>query len=234
MGQLISIRRPDGGTCPAYVNTDAGAGAPGVVVIQEWWGLNEQIKKTADRFAKAGYRALVPDLYRGKLASNADEASHMMNHLDFADAADQDLQGAVNHLRAESKGAVSAAGPRIGVAGFCMGGALTILSALRVKGVAAGACFYGIPPKAFANPADLAIPMILHFANTDDWCTPKLVDELEAELRRSKSKFELYRYDAEHAFMNEARPEVYEPKSAQLAWDRTQKFFDQALARQAT
>jgi carboxymethylenebutenolidase len=231
MGQLISIRRPDGGTCPAYLNTDAGACAPGVVVVHEWCGLIEQIKKTADRFAKAGYRALVPDLYRGKLASDADEASHMMNHLNFADAADQDIQGAVNHLRAESK--TGSAGPRIGVTGFCMGGALTILSALRVKGVDVGGCFYGIPPKAFANPADIAIPMILHFANTDDWCTPKLIDDLEADLRKSKSKFELYRYDAEHAFMNEARPEVYEPKSAQLAWDRTLKFFDGALARTA-
>src|SRR6185503_19517380 len=114
MGPLIQIRRPDGSSCPAYVSSEpTPAGAPGLVVIQEWWGLNDQIKKTADRFAKAGYRAVVPDLYRGKRASSADEASHMMGSLNFLDAADQDIQGCVTYLRESSK--------RCGVTGFCMG-----------------------------------------------------------------------------------------------------------------
>jgi carboxymethylenebutenolidase len=222
MGQLIQIRRPDGATCPAFVSAEgAPPGAPGLVVIQEWWGLNEQIKKTAERFAKLGYRTIVPDLYRGRRASNQDEASHMMSNLNFVDAAEQDIQGCVTYLRESSR--------RCGVTGFCMGGALTILSALRVKGVDAGGCFYGIPPKSVANPRDLAIPMIFHFATSDDWCTPQLVDGLEQDLKNSKSSFEIYRYTAEHAFMNEARPEVYEPKSAKLAWDRTLSFFDRAL-----
>jgi len=190
-------------------------------VIQEWWGLNEQIKKTADRFAQAGYRSVVPDLYRGRRASNQEEASHMMSNLNFADAAEQDIQASVTYLRESSR--------RCGVTGFCMGGALTILAALRVQGVDAGGCFYGIPPKSVANPSELSIPLILHFANIDDWCTPQLVDGLEADLRSSKSSFEIYRYAAQHAFMNEARPEVYEPKSAKLAWDRTLSFFDRAL-----
>jgi carboxymethylenebutenolidase len=222
MGQLIDIRRPDSGTCPAYFSAGEDAeSAAGVVVIQEWWGLNEQIKKTADRLAQAGYRALVPDLYRGKIAKSSDEASHMMNHLNFLDAADQDIQGCITYLREASK--------RCGVAGFCMGGALTLLSALRVKGVDAGACFYGIPPKQVFDASKVSIPLILHFANTDDWCTPQVVDGLEADLRRSSSRFELYRYDAEHAFMNEARPEVYDAVSAGLAWERTRAFFDHSL-----
>jgi carboxymethylenebutenolidase len=222
MGQIIDIRRPDGGTCPAYLSTpDAGTSAPGVVVIQEWWGLNDQIRETADRFAKEGYRALVPDLFRGKLAKSSDEASHLMNHLDFLDAADQDIQGCVTFLRD--------AASRCGAAGFCMGGALTLLSALRVKGLDAGACFYGIPPKSVFDAAKVTLPLILHFANRDDWCTPQLVDSLKADLERSRSRFELHRYDAEHAFMNEARPEVYEPKSATLAWQRTLAFFERTL-----
>lgn len=221
MGQLIEVRRPDGGTCPAYLADGAAPEAPGLVVVQEWWGLNEQIKKTADRFALAGYRALVPDLYRGRRAKDAREASHMMNHLDFADAAEQDIQGCVTHLRQGST--------RCGVTGFCMGGALTILSALRVKGLDAGACFYGIPPKAAGNPRDITVPMILHFATHDDWCTPELVSSLEDDLKKSRSRFELYRYDAHHAFMNEARPEVYDAECARLAWDRTVAFFDRTL-----
>lgn len=221
MGQLIEIRRPDGKTCPAYFSGSDAPNAPAVVVIQEWWGLNAQIKKTADRLAAAGYRALVPDLFRGKIAKDSDEASHLMNHLNFLDAADQDIQGCVSYLRERS--------PRCGVVGFCMGGALTLLSSVRVKGVDAGACFYGIPPKQVFDASQVAIPLTLHFANTDDWCTPALVDSLEADLKRSKARFELYRYDAEHAFMNEARPEVYEAESARLAWERTEAFFQRTL-----
>ncbi len=222
MGQRIEIPRPDGGTCPAYANLDrAPGGAPGLVVIQEWWGLNEQIQKVADRFAEAGYRVVVPDLFRGKLASDADEANHLMSGLNFGDAAGQDVQGCVNYLLKESE--------RCGVAGFCMGGALTILSALNVSGVSAGGCFYGIPPKEFADPSAMAVPVIYHFADQDYWCTPELVDSLEADLKRSKAAFDLYRYDAQHAFMNEARPEVYDAQTAQLAWDRTLAFFEKHL-----
>lgn len=223
MGEMIQFKRPDGKTCPGYLATPkAGASAPGFVVIQEWWGLNPQIKKTADRLAEAGYRALVPDLYRGKVASGADEAGHMMSALNFPDAAGQDIRGAVQHLKQSSK--------KVAVGGFCMGGALTILAAAHVPEMDAGACFYGIPPAEAADPKTIKIPLICHFANQDDWCTPAKVNELEAALKHSKSKFELYRYNAKHAFMNETRPEVYDTGCARSAWDRTLEFMKKALA----
>ena len=104
MGEMIQVKRPDGKTCPAYLAATVGANAPGFVCIQEYWGLNDQIKKkTAHRFAQAGYRALVPDSYRGKVAKAADEATHMMSNLNFPDAAEQDIRGAVQHLRQASK-----------------------------------------------------------------------------------------------------------------------------------
>ena len=138
MGEMIEFKRPDGKICPGYLAPPkAGSSAPGFVVIQEWWGLNDQIKKTADRLAEAGYRALVPDFYRGKVTKAADEANHLMTNLNFPDAAGQDIRGAV-HLKQSSK--------KVAVGGFCMGGALTILSAVRVPEMDAGACFYGIPP----------------------------------------------------------------------------------------
>ena len=223
MGEMIQFKRPDGKTCPGYLATPkAGASAPGFVCIQEWWGLNEQIKKTADRLAEAGYRALVPDLYRGKVAKASDEANHMMANLNFPDAAGQDIRGAVQHLKQSSK--------KVVVGGFCMGGALTILAAVRAPEMDAGACFYGIPDLPAAELKKIKIPLICHFANNDGWCTPAKVNELEATLKQSKSQFELYRYDAQHAFMNEARPEVYDAASAKLAWDRTLKFLQRALA----
>jgi len=223
MGEMIQFKRPDGKTCPAYLATaKAGSGAPGFVCLQEWWGLNDQIKKTADRLAEAGYRAMVPDLYRGKLAKASDEASHMMANLSFPDAAEQDVRGAVQYLKQGSK--------RVAVGGFCMGGALTILAAVRVPEMDAGACFYGLPDLAAAEIKKIKIPVICHFANKDGWITPAKVNDFDAALKQSQSKFEIYRYDAQHAFMNEARPEAYDPDSAKLAWDRTLKFLKSALA----
>ena len=222
MGEMIQFKRQDGKNCPGYLAAPkAGSSAPGFVVIQEWWGLNDQIKNTADRLAEAGYRALVPDLYRGKVATAADEANHMMTNLNFPDAAGEDIRGAVQHLKQSSKA--------VAVGGFCMGGALTLLAALRVPEMDAGAVFYGLPPLDAAAFKSIKVPLICHFANTDDWCTPAIVNELEAALKESKSQLEFYRYDAKHAFMNEARPEVYAAASAKTAWERTLTFLKKAL-----
>src|SRR6266850_7501747 len=129
MSQTITFKRPDGKECSGfYVEPAAGAKAPGVVVIQEWWGLNDQIKGVASRFADAGYRALVPDLYRGKLGLDAKEAEHLMTNLNFGDAAGQDVGGAVQYLK-------STGSQTVGVTGFCMGGALTLLSAVFAAGL---------------------------------------------------------------------------------------------------
>src|SRR5216684_3714062 len=153
MGEMVQFKRPDGKTCPGYLATPkTGPAAPGFVCIQEWWGLNDQIKKTADRLAEAGFRALVPDLYRGKVAKAADEASHMMANLDFPNAAEQDIRGAVQYLKQSSK--------KVAVGGFCMGGALTILAATRVPEMDAGACFYGIPPADLLNAKNIKVPLI--------------------------------------------------------------------------
>ena len=223
MGEMTQYKRPDRKSCSGYLATPkAGAGAPGFVVIQEWWGLNDQIKTTAERLSGAGYRALVPDLFRGKVATSAQEANHMMGNLNFPDAAGQDIRGAAQYLKQSSTSVV--------VGGFCMGGALTLLAAaLRVPEMDAGAVFYGIPPVDAAMLKGIVVPLILHFGNIDDWCTLAKVNELEATLKESKSKFELYRYDAKHAFMNEARPEVYDAASAKSAWDRTLAFLKSVL-----
>ncbi len=224
MGDMIQWSRPDGEKCPGYLALPAaGKNAPGFVMIQEWWGLNGQIKNSADRLAEAGYRVLVPDLFRGKLTTDHDEASHMMSTLNFADAAEQDIRGAVQHLKEHAPTKVAAGG-------FCMGGALTILSALRIPELDAGACFYGIPPKQAGDPANIKIPMIFHFADTDDWCTPALIGDLEASLKAGGVDYELFHYAAQHAFMNENRPEVYDAEAAKLAWERTLAFLKRTTA----
>lgn len=220
MGQLIDFKRPDNTHCRGYLAT-AGQGRPGVVVIQEWWGLNDQICGVADRFARAGFNALAPDLYHGRITQDADEASHMMNGLDFPGATHQDIHGAVTHLQSING--------KVGVMGFCMGGALTIAAAVHVPALAAAVCFYGIPPQEFADPANIRIPFQGHFANQDDWCVPSMVDALEATLQKTGAPAEIHRYDAAHGFFNERRADVYDANAASLAWERMVAFFTQHL-----
>jgi carboxymethylenebutenolidase len=221
MGQTIHFTRPDGANSAAYLaeaDSSEGLKRPGLILIQEWWGLNPQICGVADRFAAAGFTTLAPDLYRGRLASNADEATHLKSGLDFADATHQDLAGALAFLAPHCT--------KIGVTGFCMGGALTIAAAVHLPSLSAASCFYGIPPAALADPALIKIPFQGHFANLDDWITPAAADALQAQLPASA---EIHRYAAEHGFFNEQRPEVYDAASAELAWDRTLDFFHRNL-----
>lgn len=223
MGQMIEFARPDGGTSSGYL-ASAGAGAPAMIVIQEWWGLKPHIKAICDRLAEAGITALAPDLYRGRIAADADEASHMMNNLDFGDATNQDLRGALDHLKTQEKSG------KVGVMGYCMGGALTIAAAVHVTGLHAAVCYYGIPPAEFADPAKIATPFLGHFAQRDDWCTPAKVDELEARMTGAGQHPQIHRYDAAHAFSNSTRPEAYDAQAAELAWTRTLAFLKQYLA----
>lgn len=223
MGELIEVKRPDGKTCPAYLaGGKAGAAAPGFVMIQEWWGLNDQIKGVADRLASEGYRVLVPDLYRGKKAADPDEAGKLMAALDFADAGRQDVRGCVQHLKQSGSA-------KVAVGGFCLGGAVTVIAAVHVPEADAAVCFYGIPPVAAADPAAVRMPFQGHFAQHDDWCTPAAVDALEAGLAKSGASYEIHRYDAQHAFLNEARPDVYDRASAETAWRRTTEFLARVL-----
>jgi carboxymethylenebutenolidase len=231
MGQMISFRRPDGASVNGYLaEPRAGARAPGMVVIQEWWGLNDQIKGVADKLAAAGYRSLVPDLYRGKVALEANEANHLMTGLDFGDAAGQDVRGAVQHLKA-------AGSAKVGVTGFCMGGALTLLSAANVPEADAAVCWYGFPPLDYIDASKIRAPLMAHWAAQDEFFAIATVDELEKKLRGANVRFEFHRYHAKHAFANETavgekRPvqaAEYQREAADLAWRRTMEFLERNL-----
>jgi len=198
----------------------AGGARPGIVVIQEWWGLNDQICGVADRFARAGYNALAPDLYQGRVTQSSDEANHLMSGIDFRGATHKDLLGAVRHLKT--------LGASVAVMGFCMGGALTIAAAVHIPETDAAVCFYGLPDPTFADPAKIRKPLQGHFANNDDWCTPAKVDELEKVMTAAGAKPEIYRYDAAHAFFNE-RSAAYNVACANLAWDRMATFLKATL-----
>ena len=231
MGQMISYKRPDGKSVQGYLaEPRGGSSGSGMVVIQEWWGLNDQIKGVADKLAAAGYRALVPDLYRGKVALEANEANHLMTGLDFGDAASQDVRGAVQHLKASGS-------KKVGVTGFCMGGALTLLSAVNVPEADAAVAWYGFPPLEYIDASKIKAPLAAHWATLDEFFPIAKVDELETKLRAANVKFEFYRYNAQHAFANETavgekRPvkgAEYKRDDAELAWRRTMEFLGKNL-----
>jgi carboxymethylenebutenolidase len=229
MTNRVSFRRPDGTLGSGFLATPSLAGREwkgNVVVIQEWWGLNSQIEETCKRLAQEGFRALAPDLYHGFVAQTAEEASSKMNALNREEAVSQDIQGAVTHL---GESVPTDARSSIAVMGFCLGGALTLLSAAKVKGLSAAVCYYGIPPEQAADLTQIRVPVLGHFAAKDDWCTPESVDALEGKLRKAGIPHELYRYDASHAFANERRPEVYHPEAAKLAWKRSIAFLEKRL-----
>jgi carboxymethylenebutenolidase len=229
MGKMIVYKRPDGQSVNGYLaEPSQNHNAPGVVVIQEWWGLNDQIKGVADKLSAAGYRALVPDLFRGKVALDAPEAEHLMNGLNFGDAAGQDVRGAVQYLKASGS-------TKVAVTGFCMGGALTLLAAVNAPELDAAVVWYGVPPLEYVDPAKIKAPLMGHFGIRDTVFPIEKVDELEKKLRQSAVPFKFFRYDAKHAFANETADSKkleflhYDPKAAELAWRRTMEFLAKHL-----
>lgn len=198
--------------------------APAVVLIQEWWGLNANIRGYLDRLAHAGFIALAPDLYHGVTAKDADEASRMMNQLSWPKALDE-IAGAASYLHGHARST-----GKVGVMGFCMGGALTFAAAATDHEFSAVVPFYGIPPEAAKiNIGAIKAPVLAHFASRDQWATADGARAVQGQINEGGGSMELHVYEADHAFMNEHRPEVYNPDASKLAWDRTVAFLHHHL-----
>ncbi len=229
MAKMIEFKRPDGQTVEGYLSQPANPkGAPAVVVIQEWWGLNDQIRGVADRLAAAGYTALVPDLYRGKSTVEAEEAHHLMSALNFGEAASQDIRGAVQYLQKDAS--------KVGVTGFCMGGALTVLAMTMVPEASAGVVWYGLPPLEFVDASKITGPMLAHWATQDGAFPIASVDGLEEKFKAAGVAYQGQRYLAQHGFANETAVgpnrlpiTQYDAAWSQIAWDRTFAFFGKHL-----
>jgi carboxymethylenebutenolidase len=229
MGEIIEFAS-NGKTAQGYLAVPSGGAesGPGIIVIQEWWGLDDQIKRTCDRFAEAGFTALAPDLYHGTAVplSEPDEAGKEMMALKM-DTTAKDLSGAVDELvRRTGRG-------EIGVIGFCMGGGLAlVLATQRPDAVKAVVPAYGLIPWPDAQPdySKMKAAVLGHIGADDDYFTPESTRELEAQLRELGLPVEFHFYTgASHAFFNEDRPEVYNPEAATLLWDRTLAFFHEQL-----
>jgi carboxymethylenebutenolidase len=196
----------------------------GVVLIQEWHGINDHIRSLVDRFAAAGYVTIAPDLYHGNVATNDDEAGKLMNALDFGKAVGE-IGAAVQHVKEHPR-----SNGKVAVLGFCMGGALSFLAASNVPGLAAVVPFYGTPGIDKLDPAKMTAPILAHFAAKDDWAKPENAKAIKAKLDAAGKSMELHVYDAGHAFMRDCDPNKHDAPSAKKAWDRTLEFLKKHLA----
>lgn len=199
--------------------------APGVIVIQEWWGLVPHIKDVADRFAREGFVALAPDLYHGRSTQEPDEANKLM--LDMKrDVAARDLDGAVRYLRDHAMCTGS-----IGTVGFCLGGGLALLSACQNSNVAACVDFYGVLPGGQPSCDKLRAPVLGLFGETDEWMPPVAVAQLKENLEGMAKTVETVIYTgAGHAFFNDTAGS-YDANAAADAWRRTLEWFGRHLRK---
>lgn len=223
MGERVNLNS-NGTTTVGYLARPAKAG-PGIVVIQEWWGLVPHIEDLADRFARAGLVALAPDLFHGKTAKSPDEAGKLMMALRIDEAA-RDSAGAIEYLKADP----GVTGSKVGIVGFCMGGALSLFAACRNASVGACAVFYGGHPNVRPDLPSLQAPVIGFFAGRDTFVSPQVVAELDRQLDGLGKRYEFHSYpEAQHAFFDDQRPEVYDAAAAADAWARTLAFFRREL-----
>jgi carboxymethylenebutenolidase len=219
MGEMIDFASNGKKGTGYFATPPSGEGMP-LIVIQEWWGLNDHIKSVTDRFAAKGFMALAPDLYHGAVATEPDEAGKAMMGLDLARAA-KDLSGAVDELIARSSNG------KVAVVGFCMGGGLALtLACQRPDAINACVPFYGVIPWPDAQPdySQIKADVQGHYATKDTFATPEQVALLTKTLRSQGNGVEMYSYDADHAFFNDTRPEVYVEKHALEAFRRTCSF----------
>ena len=209
------------GPANAYIAMPVAGGGKAVIVVQEWWGLNAHIKDIANRYADEGFIAIAPDLYRGKVAANPVEASEMMHAL----ALDDGLDTIKNTIAAAALGYDIS---HFGITGYCMGGTFALRAACELEGLSAAAPFYGnIPEEEVLQK--LTTPTIFISGTRDAWINPEKVAQLEDAAERFELPVTSVKYEADHAFFNDTRPEVYDATAASDAWALVTGFFKDKL-----
>ncbi|MCB0160237.1 MAG: dienelactone hydrolase family protein [Caldilineaceae bacterium] len=222
---MVAYPDPDGEELTGHLAYPEGDGAhPGIIVIQEWWGLNDHIKDVADRFAAAGYVALAPDLYKGQVATEPDEARKLVMELDMAEAVNE-IQAAMDYLLAQE----NVAGDKAGIVGFCMGGRLVLMTGLASDDVGAAVAYYGSPltPEEAAN---FKAPLMGHYGTADQGIPVEGVETMGQAMTDAGIENEIYIYDgAQHAFFNDTRASSYDADAAAASWERTLGWFADRL-----
>jgi carboxymethylenebutenolidase len=219
MTTQVDFASKAGGQVEGALAEPSGSGkAGGVVVVQEWFGLSGDITALCDRFAQAGFLAVAPDLYHGKRPKTDAEAASAMGAMDKKKALPE-IGDAVSFLKAHPR-----CNGKVAIAGFCLGGALTLAAARTLEGVSAALPFYGLPDVPPDEFAKVRVPIQAHFAKNDDWARASVAEEIQTKVRAGGGHMDLYVYDAGHAFMRGSDPSKYHEPSAKLAWSRAVEF----------
>ncbi|MCB1025923.1 MAG: dienelactone hydrolase family protein [Acidobacteria bacterium] len=211
------------GTTTAFVAApdNRNENTKAVILIHEWWGLNDNIKNIAGRYADEGFLAIAPDLYHGKIAANPDEAGKMMANLPVESGLET-IKSAISAVRQ------SFGNSHFGITGFCMGGTYALRAACEVEGISAAAPFYGdIPPEEILRK--LRVPVVFISGTKDAWINPEKVAELESAAEKYGLDIDSIAYEADHAFFNNTRPEVFDKDAADDAWAKVIGFFNDKL-----
>jgi carboxymethylenebutenolidase len=227
MGEIVEFPS-NGHVASGYLARPESGSGPGVIVLQEWWGLVPHITDLCDRFAAEGLVALAPDLFQGETTTEPDEAGKLMMALNLSRAV-KDMSGAVSFLQEHE----SVTGTKVGITGFCMGGGLALVAACELpEAFGAVVPWYGLIPWEEAQPDWTAIqaPVEGHYGGDDEFFNAEAARDLEAQLRAAGTSATLYIYEgADHAFFNDTRPEVYDAEAAATAWARTLDFLHTRL-----
>ena len=225
MGGEMTEFRANGRRASGYLSRPAAKSGPGLIVMQEWWGLVDHIKAVADRFTGAGFVTLAPDLYDGEVTTSPDEAGRLAMALDIGQAA-KDIKAAAEFLLADP----AVKPKKVAVLGFCMGGALALYAATEYPAQFAGAVdYYGAHDAVHVDPSKLRVPVLAHFGAHDKSIKEADARDLTDRLKSTGQPVEAYFYDAGHAFFNDARPTVYNQAAATQSWDRTLAFLRRVL-----
>jgi len=221
-GSMVKFQT-NGTTTDGYLATPATGKGPGIIVIQEWWGLVPHIKDVCDRFAREGFTALAPDMYHGATANEPDGAGKLFMALNIAQA-EKDLRGAAKYLATHSSTA------KLGAVGFCMGGQLALFAATLNPSVGATINFYGIHPNVKPDYSKLSGPVLGLFAEKDGFVTPDVAKQVDAAIKAAGKQSEIHVYPGvDHAFFNDTNKDAYNKAAADDAWRRTLGFFRQHL-----
>jgi len=219
-GEMVEFPS-NGVTGSGYLAVPTSGTGPGVVVLQEWWGLVDHIKDVTDRFAADGFVALAPDLYQGESTTSPDDAGKLMMALDIG-RVERDLRGAVQFLLGRPEVTTS----HVGTVGFCMGGQLSLYAACENPAVGACVVFYGIHPNVKPNLSTLQAPVLGFFAEKDEFVPPVAARQLESDLQAAGKSADIAVFDGvDHAFFNDTRSEVYDAARAAECWSRMLSFY---------
>ena len=220
--ETLNIETQNGATTVhVALPDDASSSMSAVILIQEWWGINDHVRDLAGRYANEGYICIAPDLFRGKIATGTKEASRLMNELAIDDGVDIIRSAMTKAAQTYNLG-------KIGITGYCMGGTFALRAACEIDTLAAAAPFYGDIPDE-QTLAKLKVPTLFISGARDGWITPEKVNELKEAAHKYDLPVEVVSYDADHAFFNDTRPEVYNPEAAADAWQRVLNLFRERL-----